>query len=243
MPRSPVVNGLIVVIVIAFVGGVAWFKTQQRETATASIESTAKSPRQTDPTPPPRLSATDVVQPAPEPSPQPDAAARPETPTPTEPEAAETTPPDASPRSRSDEAEPSKPDAPVARRVRDSELQDDQQPPSESNDPQATFATTSAPASQSPAVKLPRVVDLGADKCKACKDLAPILQELKTEYAGRVSVEFIDVWKDPKAGGPYKLRIIPTQVFFDRDGKEVWRHEGFLSKKDFAAKFAELGVK
>ncbi len=46
-----------------------------------------------------------------------------------------------------------------------------------------------------------------------------------------------------KAGEPYKIRVIPTQIFFDLDGKEVWRHEGFLPKNDFIAKFAELGVK
>jgi thioredoxin 1 len=101
--------------------------------------------------------------------------------------------------------------------------------------------TTSAPAT-APA-RLPRVVDLGADKCKACKDLAPILVELRKEYEGRVNVEFIDVWKNPRAGEPYKYRVIPTQVFFSADGKEVWRHEGFLAKADFIAKFAELGVK
>ncbi len=92
-------------------------------------------------------------------------------------------------------------------------------------------------------VKLPRVVDLGAGKCKACIELAPILEELRKEYAGRVEVEFIDVWENPKAGDPYNIRMIPTQVFFDADGNEVWRHEGFLPKADFVAKFGELGVK
>ncbi len=91
--------------------------------------------------------------------------------------------------------------------------------------------------------KLPRVVDLGADKCKACRELAPIIAELRREYEGRVLIEFIDVWKDPRAAEPYNIRVIPTQVFFDADGREVWRHEGFLPKADFIAKFAELGVR
>ena len=99
---------------------------------------------------------------------------------------------------------------------------------------------TSGPAA---AARMLRVVDLGADKCIPCKQLAPILEELRKEYAGRVVVEFIDVWKNPQAGEPYKIRVIPTQVFFDADGKEVWRHEGFLPKAEFIAKFAELGVK
>lgn len=106
-----------------------------------------------------------------------------------------------------------------------------------------TTGPASQPTTQPAAGKLPRVVDLGADKCKACKDLAPILAQLKKEYEGRVTVEFIDVWKNPKAGEPYNIKVIPTQVFFDRDGKEVWRHVGFLPKADFIAKFKELGVK
>jgi thioredoxin 1 len=106
-----------------------------------------------------------------------------------------------------------------------------------------TGAAHPQPAGAQPSVKLPRVVDVGAGKCKACIELAPILEELRKEYAGRVIVEFVDVWKNPKAGDPYKIRLIPTQVFFDADGKEVWRHEGFLPKADFVAKFAELGVK
>ena len=107
--------------------------------------------------------------------------------------------------------------------------------------------STSSPAapatSQAAAGKLPRVVDLGADKCIPCKQMAPILVELRKEYEGRVIVDFIDVWKNPKASEPYKISVIPTQVFFDAEGKEVWRHVGFLPKADFVAKFAELGVK
>lgn len=89
---------------------------------------------------------------------------------------------------------------------------------------------------------LPRMVDLGADKCIPCKKMAPILAELKSEYAGRAVIDFIDVWRDPKAGEPYGVRVIPTQVFFDRDGKEVWRHEGFLAKDEIISKLKELGA-
>ncbi len=92
-------------------------------------------------------------------------------------------------------------------------------------------------------VKLPRVVDLGSDKCIPCIQMAPFLAELKQEYAGRAVIEFIDVRKHPAAGIPYQIRIIPTQVFFDAEGNEVWRHEGFLPKEQFVAKFAEMGVK
>jgi thioredoxin 1 len=92
--------------------------------------------------------------------------------------------------------------------------------------------------------KLPRLVDLGAHKCKECIALAPILDALREEYKGRLSVEFIDVWKDPDAAKPYKVRLIPTQILYTAEGEEVWRHEGFISKEDLKALFAEkVGVR
>lgn len=104
--------------------------------------------------------------------------------------------------------------------------------------PASADATTSAPA---PAA-LPRLVDLGADKCIPCKQMAPILAELKTAYAGQLEVEFIDVWKNPGAGEAYGVRIIPLQIFFDAEDNELFRHEGFYGKEDILAKWKELGV-
>ncbi|MHC4214464.1 MAG: organomercurial lyase [Planctomycetota bacterium] len=89
---------------------------------------------------------------------------------------------------------------------------------------------------------LPRLVDLGSDKCIPCKMMAPILEELKNEYAGRMEVEFIDVFKNREMSGKYGIRVIPTQVFIDSSGKELFRHEGFYSKEDMLSKWKELGV-
>ena len=89
--------------------------------------------------------------------------------------------------------------------------------------------------------KLPRLADLGADKCIPCKMMAPILDELKSEYKGIFDVVFIDVWKNPQEGPKHKIRVIPTQIFFDADGKELFRHEGFFSKEDILAKWKKLG--
>jgi thioredoxin 1 len=93
------------------------------------------------------------------------------------------------------------------------------------------------------AKKLPRLVDLGAKKCIPCKMMAPILDELKTEYAGKLDVEFIDVWEKENAdkAKAFGISTIPTQVFMGADGKELWRHEGFISKDGILEKWAELG--
>ena len=90
--------------------------------------------------------------------------------------------------------------------------------------------------------KLPRLVDLGADKCIPCKMMAPILEELKTTYNGKLQVDFIDVWKNPGEAPKYKISIIPTQIFYDASGKELFRHEGFFAKEDILAKWKEFGV-
>jgi thioredoxin 1 len=92
------------------------------------------------------------------------------------------------------------------------------------------------------AARLPRLVDLGAGKCIPCKAMAPILEELKAEYAGRFEVQFIDVWNDPDAAEPYRTRMIPTQVFFGVDGRELARHEGFMSKREILARWKAVGV-
>jgi thioredoxin 1 len=89
---------------------------------------------------------------------------------------------------------------------------------------------------------LPRLLDLGADKCVPCKMMAPILAELKSEYADKFTVEFIDVWKNPEASTKYGIKLIPTQVFFGADGTELFRHEGFYGREDILAKWRELGV-
>jgi thioredoxin 1 len=100
------------------------------------------------------------------------------------------------------------------------------------------------PASPNASAKaaLPRLVDLGADKCIPCKMMAPILKELQNDLAGQLQVDFIDVWKAPDAGKAYHINLIPTQIFYDATGKELFRHEGFLSKDDILAKWKELGV-
>ncbi|MBI5381140.1 MAG: thioredoxin family protein [Opitutae bacterium] len=97
-----------------------------------------------------------------------------------------------------------------------------------------------ARAADAPA--LPRLIELGADKCIPCKAMKPIIDELTKEYAGQLDVVFIDVWKDRAAGERHGIQSIPTQIFLRADGKEAFRHEGFFAKKDILAKWKELGV-
>lgn len=119
-------------------------------------------------------------------------------------------------------------------------------PAATSKTPQGMTATAiaAAPAAltESPKAALPRLVDLGSDRCIPCKMMVPILEELKKDHAGKLDVDVIDVWKDEEAGKKYNVELIPTQIFFDAAGKELFRHQGFFAKEDILAKWKELGV-
>jgi thioredoxin 1 len=103
----------------------------------------------------------------------------------------------------------------------------------------ADRAPVSATASSTQPI--PRLVDLGAGKCVPCRMMAPILEELRSEYAGQFEVIFYDIWKDPRPGEQHGVRVIPTQIFFDAEGKELFRHEGFFSKEDILGTWKKLG--
>lgn len=104
-------------------------------------------------------------------------------------------------------------------------------------------ASEQAAAVETPAQKpLPRLLDLGAGKCIPCKMMVPVLDELKETCAGKLDVVFIDVWENPQAGEQYGIRMIPTQIFYNAGGKELFRHEGFFAKEDILSKWKELGV-
>jgi len=106
----------------------------------------------------------------------------------------------------------------------------------------ATEKATATVTKDSPA-RIPKLLDLGASKCIPCKMMVPVLEELSKEYKGQLRVEFIDVWENPEVAQKLNIRGIPTQIFYDAEGRELWRHEGFISKEDIIAKFAEFGIK
>jgi thioredoxin 1 len=114
--------------------------------------------------------------------------------------------------------------------------------PSRNDAPAAPSEAAAAPPV--PVAKgVPRLVELGSTTCVPCKMMTPILGELEKEYRGKLRVEFINVSRDPSAARSYGVRAIPTQVLYDKSGKEVYRHVGFYPKEDILAKFKEHGVR
>jgi thioredoxin 1 len=87
------------------------------------------------------------------------------------------------------------------------------------------------------------LVDFGSTGCVPCDMLAPILETLREKYKGKVNVVFIHVGQEPILAGRYGIQAIPVQIFFDKTGKEIFRHVGFFPQEQIEAKLSEMGVK
>jgi len=91
------------------------------------------------------------------------------------------------------------------------------------------------------AADLPKLIDVGADKCIPCIKMAPILEDLKKDFSGRLDVQFVDAWKHREEAASYGVQMIPTQIFYAKDGKELYRHTGFFAREDILNKWQQLG--
>ena len=85
-------------------------------------------------------------------------------------------------------------------------------------------------------------IELGAERCIPCKAMQPIMKEIAAEYAGKIQVVFYDVWKDSRPARKYGIQLIPTQVFIDRNGIEIFRHVGFYEKNEILKMLKEKGI-
>ncbi len=112
----------------------------------------------------------------------------------------------------------------------------------------ALTASVSMPGAQTrefsnvPVSGMVTMIDLGAKKCIPCKMMAPIMEKMEKVYQGKAAVVFIDVWENNKQAGRFGISTIPTQIFFDREGKEVYRHVGFMSEEAIVAQLKKMGV-
>ncbi|MCG6881710.1 MAG: thioredoxin family protein [Deltaproteobacteria bacterium] len=109
----------------------------------------------------------------------------------------------------------------------------------ESEEPDASLPEHSGAV---PVKGMVTLVDLGADYCVPCKMMKPIITKLEKKYRGKAAILFIDVSKDKEQATRFGIRAIPTQIFFDKSGKEVHRHTGFMSEADIVSTLREMGV-
>jgi thioredoxin 1 len=89
---------------------------------------------------------------------------------------------------------------------------------------------------------LPKLLDFGRGKCIPCKAMAPVLKELSEEYKDRVIIKIIEIDQELNLTRANRIRLIPTQIFFDAKNQEIYRHEGFMGKEQIKAMFQKMGV-
>lgn len=89
---------------------------------------------------------------------------------------------------------------------------------------------------------LPSMVDFGSAGCRPCDMMAPILEELKKEYAGRANILFVHVNQEQILAARFGIQSIPVQVFFDKNGQEVFRHTGFFPKEEILKQLRSMGL-
>lgn len=90
---------------------------------------------------------------------------------------------------------------------------------------------------------MPKLYEFGAEWCPPCRQMKPIIDGLKKDYAGQVTVVRIDIDKNQNLVKKYNITAIPVQLFFDADGNQVNRHVGYLAKNDILSQFQKMGVK
>jgi thioredoxin 1 len=100
----------------------------------------------------------------------------------------------------------------------------------------------SIPLEQALSSGKPTLAEFGRGVCVPCKEMKPILEELATEYEGKLNVVIVEIDDHMDQVRQYEIMVIPTQVFFDSNGKEVIRHMGFLPKEDIIAQLKMMGI-
>lgn len=113
-----------------------------------------------------------------------------------------------------------------------------------SQEKDTTLADKAKSADKKDGTPLVTFVELGSVSCIPCKRMQPIMKEIEQEYAAKVKVLFYDVRTDEGKpyGQKYGIRVIPTQVFLDKDGKEYFRHEGYFPKDELVKVLKQKGV-
>lgn len=109
------------------------------------------------------------------------------------------------------------------------------------------FATSSSPLPEvskplAPGQKV-TFLELGSVGCRPCEAMEPVMQTVRDKYGKRVEVTFHDVKKDPSIARKWRVVLIPTQIFLDPTGREVFRHEGFFALEEVEKVLQQMGLR
>jgi thioredoxin 1 len=88
----------------------------------------------------------------------------------------------------------------------------------------------------------PVLVDFGSNKCIPCRQLRPVLKDVAQEFSGKAHVLIIDVFHYQGLARQHRIHLIPTLIFFNAGGKEIFRRSGVWDKASIARKLKEAGT-
>ena len=88
----------------------------------------------------------------------------------------------------------------------------------------------------------PTLAEFGRGVCIPCKEMKPILEELSVEYKGELNVVIVEVDDNVDLTRQFGIMMIPTQIFLDSEGEEVFRHIGFYPKEEIIAQLEKMGI-
>jgi thioredoxin 1 len=88
-------------------------------------------------------------------------------------------------------------------------------------------------------------IELGSVNCIPCRMMQPVMRAIEKKYGNRIKVVFYDVRtpEQEQYAALYRIRIIPTQVFLNKQRKEISRHEGYFPEAEIDKLLQKQGLK
>ncbi|HUW20778.1 MAG TPA: thioredoxin family protein [Sedimentisphaerales bacterium] len=88
----------------------------------------------------------------------------------------------------------------------------------------------------------PTLVIFSAASCCGPDKMLPVLKSLQEKYADKINILYLEARKEQILAARYAVHSIPTQILYDKGGKEVFRHSGFLPQTDVEKKLKDVGI-
>jgi thioredoxin 1 len=85
-------------------------------------------------------------------------------------------------------------------------------------------------------------IEFGGRSCIPCRRMQPLLSELNEQICTSVNIYNVYLEDDPSLARDFRIQLIPTQIIFDKDGKEIFRHVGYWEKMALNTELRKMGI-
>ena len=108
---------------------------------------------------------------------------------------------------------------------------------------QSNPSPAARPAVTNSATAKIKFLEIGSDKCIPCKQMKVVTENIVKKYGDELAFEFIDINIDENATEKYKVQLIPTQIFYNPKGVEIFRHVGYFPEEKIDSLLQANGLK